>query len=209
MDDQNPTQDPQSGANDDTTSPNLTTVQAELESTKTRLAELTQISQQALADLQNFKKRTEEDKIKFVAFANSTLISELLPVLDNIDRSLAHLPEDPAAREWANGILAIMKQMDDVLKARGLEKIETAGLTFDPNLHEAVMTEAGLKDQIIRELEKGYKLSDRVLRRAKVTVGNTAAEAAPEIPQADLSTLSSTPEDLAIPSEETSADPYA
>lgn len=182
MDDQTPKQDNQSSSNSSgqtgiNDNIDLAALQAELENSKAKLAELTQISQQALADLQNFKKRTEEEKIKFVAFANATLISDLLPILDNIDRAMSHLPEDPAAKEWANGIMAILKQLEDALKARGLEYIPTTGQTFDPNHHEAVMTEAGPKDQVIKELEKGYKISDRVLRRAKVTVGNTSEPA--------------------------------
>ena len=177
MDDQTPLQDPQTTtpANDDTNTGDLTTLQTELENSKAKLMELTQISQHALADLQNFKKRTEEEKVKFVAFANASLISDLLPILDNINRAITHLPEDPAAREWASGIMAIIKNLEEVLKARGLETINAVGQTFDPTLHEALMTEPGSKDQIIKELEKGYKLADRILRRAKVTVGQDPA----------------------------------
>lgn len=150
----------------------LTTLQNELEQAKARIAELTIISQQALADLQNFKKRTEEEKSKFVTFANASLISDIIPMLDNLDRALTHLPEDAAARNWAEGILAITNQLHSLLTARGLETISTSSGTFDPNQHEAVMTDAGPADGILRELEKGYKLSDRVLRRSKVVVGN-------------------------------------
>lgn len=148
------------------------TLLAELEDTKSKLVELTQISQQALADLQNYKKRTEEEKIQFVAFANTSLINDLLPILDNIERATTHLPEDPAAKEWANGILIIFQKLSETLSARGLEMIPTANLTFDPNLHEAVMTENGPQDQITKELEKGYRIGDKVIRRSKVMVGN-------------------------------------
>jgi molecular chaperone GrpE len=160
------------GASADNGSPDLTALQQELEDTKNKLSELTLISQHALADLQNFKKRTEEDKEKFVIFANSTLISSLLPVLDNLDRALLHLPEEPASREWANGMLAIMKQLEDTLKKQGLEQIPSSGQKFDPVLHEAVMTEPGEQDRITREMEKGYRIQNKVLRRAKVIVGN-------------------------------------
>lgn len=152
----------------------LNQLQIELENSKNKLAELTQISQQALADLQNFKKRTEEEKARFVTFANSALITDLLPILDNIQRANSHLPTDPAAREWANGIIAIGSNMEEILKSRGLETINTTNLTFDPNLHEAIATENGPQDHIIRELEKGYKIGERILRRAKVSVGQTA-----------------------------------
>jgi molecular chaperone GrpE len=150
----------------------FSTLLDELETSKAKLAELTQISQQALADLQNFKKRSEEEKIKFVAFANATLITELLPILDSIDRATAHLPQEPAVREWVDGIVNIFKKLTETLSTRGLEIIPTDSQAFDPNLHEAVMTENGPHDQIIKELEKGYRMGDKVLRRARVTVGN-------------------------------------
>ncbi len=156
----------------------LTTLQNELEQAKARITELTIISQQALADLQNFKKRTEEEKSKFVTFANASLINDIIPMLDNLDRALTHLPEETAARNWAEGILAITNQLHSLLTARGLETISTSSGTFDPNQHEAVMTDAGPADGILRELEKGYKLSDRVLRRSKVVVGNGQMPAA-------------------------------
>lgn len=174
-DDQNSGTNPVTDSNSD--EPNsLSTLQTELEETKNKLTELTVISQQALADLQNFKKRTEEEKSKFVVYANATLISDILPILDNLNRALIHLPEDPSARSWAEGILAIAKQLENTLVGRGLESIPTEGM-FDPNLHEAVLTENGPADQIIRSLEKGYKLADRILRRSKVVVGNGQAAA--------------------------------
>ncbi len=151
------------------------TLQAELENTRGKLAELTQISQQALADLQNYKKRTEEEKIKFVAFANAALISELLPVMDDLDRAISHLPEDPAGREWANGIAIIFKKLQDILTTQGLETIPTTGNPFDPALHEAMLMEEGPPDQVVREMDKGYRLAERVLRRAKVVVGHSPA----------------------------------
>ena len=162
----------------------LTALQNELEQTKNKLTELTIISQQALADLQNFKKRTEEEKTKFVSFANAGLISDIIPMLDNLDRALSHLPEDPSARNWAEGILAITNQLHSLLTARGLETISASSGPFDPTMHEAVMTDSGPADQILRELEKGYRLSDRVLRRSKVVVGNGQMPAAnsPETP---------------------------
>lgn len=163
-------------------------LQAELETTKSKLAELTQISQQALADLQNYRKRSEEEKIKFVAFANAGLISDLLPVLDNIDRAAIHVPEDPTLREWAEGIINIFKKLTETLNERGLEVIATLGQKFDPNLHEAVMTENGPQDQIIKELEKGYRLNDRILRRSKVTVGNGSPAPADTAPSSSDST---------------------
>jgi len=177
MDDQTTQQDHQTTppATDDTNAGDLAALQTELENSKAKLMELTQISQHALADLQNFKKRTQEEKAQFISFANASLITDLLPIIDNMDRALTHLPEDKTAREWANGVLAIFKNLEETLKARGLETINTESQPFNPILHEALMTEPGPQDQVIKQLEKGYKIADRVLRRAKVTVGQDPA----------------------------------
>lgn len=160
----------------------------ELEEAKTKLTELTQISQQALADLQNYKKRSEEEKTKFVTFANASLITNMLPILDNVERAIANVPTD-SSKEWNDGIVAIFKQMQEILKTHGLESIITTDQNFDPNLHEAVMTEEGPADKIIRELEKGYKIGDRVIRRSRVVVGTApVAQENPPTPAPATST---------------------
>lgn len=147
-------------------------LQQQLDAANARIAELTNISQQALADLQNFRKRSEEDKANFVSFANTALITDLLPALDNIERALAHIPDNAAAKEWAHGIIATMKQFEQVLETKGLEKIESEREDFDPQYHEALMTEEGDENKVMRQLEKGYKMGKKVLRRAKVAVGH-------------------------------------
>jgi len=147
-------------------------LQEQLDACKAKLAEMTQISQQALADLQNYKKRTEEEKASFISFANATLITDLLPALDNMERALAHIPEEPAAKEWAQGILATMKQLEQILSEKGLEKIESERTDLDPQYHEALLTEEGEENHVVREVSKGYKIGKRVIRRAKVAVGH-------------------------------------
>ncbi len=144
-------------------------IQEELEQANAKLTELTEISQRALADLQNYKKRTEDEKAAFITFANAALITELLPVLDNIERAIAHTPEE--AKEWATGVTGTLKQLEDVLTRAGLAKIEAQG-EFNPEMHEAVSMQPGEKDHIIQNLETGYKIGERVIRRSKVIVGN-------------------------------------
>lgn len=198
-DDKKPTPIPDETNGDTTSSDNgdYESLVKELEDTKNRLTELTQISQQALADLQNYKKRSEEEKTKFVAFANATLITNMLPILDNVERAIANVPTD-GNKEWNDGIVAIFKQMEEILKTHGLETITTTEQNFDPNLHEAVMTEEGPADKIIRELEKGYKIADRVIRRSKVVVGiapSAPATSDPTAPTTSPETTETTPED--------------
>ena len=145
------------------------TLQTELEQTQAKLDEMVNISKHALADLQNYKRHVEEEKAAFVTFANAELISALLPSLDNFDRALRHDPKDA---EWAKGIEQIYKQMQDALEKRGLTPIQTAGQKFDPRLHEALLTAPGEKDMVLEELEKGWMLGERVLKPARVKVGN-------------------------------------
>lgn len=159
----------------------LQNLQKELEDSKTKLQDLTNISQQALADLQNYKKRSDEEKSQFLTFANANLISEILPVIDNVERASQHVPEE--AKNWAQGIIGTLKQLESILSEHGLQKIPTTGKSFDPRLHEAILTENGAQDSIIKEIQAGYLLKDKVLRPAKVSVGNGQVENANPTPE--------------------------
>jgi molecular chaperone GrpE len=155
----------------------LQNLQKELEDSKTKLQDLTAISQHALADLQNYKKRSDEEKIQFLSFANANLIIEILPVLDNVERATQHIPDE--AKDWAQGIVGTLKQLESVLNSQGLQKINTVEQSFDPRLHEAILTENGPQDKVIKEIQAGYLLKDKVLRPAKVSVGNGQTETPP------------------------------
>ncbi len=168
----NPNGGDDAGTGDDSAGQTFQQLKQELEASKAQLQELTRISQQALADLSNYKKRTEEEKKKFVEFANANLMSELLPILDNFHRALEHAPADNAAKDWAAGVIAIFKQLEETLANFGLTKIDASESAFDPNVHEAITTSSGPKDQILKALQHGYKMGEKVLRRSKVVVGH-------------------------------------
>jgi molecular chaperone GrpE len=136
------------------------------------LEDMKNIAIKATADYQNLKRRSEEDRIDAVKYGNAKLILEILPFIDNIKRSINHMPEDLKVNEWAQGMINIGKHILDSLNKQGLSKIETIGLKFDPNFHEALMSMLGEKDKIIQELEEGYTLNGRVIKPAKVIVGN-------------------------------------
>jgi molecular chaperone GrpE len=154
----------------------LTTLQSELEQTQAKLNEMMNISKHALADLQNYKKRTEEEKAAFVTFANAEMLSAILPSLGNFERALTHEPKDA---EWAKGIEQIYNQLKGELEKRGLKAIEAKGQKFDPRIHEALLTAPGEKDLVLEELEKGWMLGERVIKPARVKVGDgTAAQSA-------------------------------
>jgi len=132
--------------------------------------------QRAQADYTNYKRRAEQEKEEISQFANSILILNLLPVLDDWERALASIPEDQAELGWVEGVRLIERKLRGTLEALGLSPIEAVGQPFDPNLHEAAMQGKGEEGVVVGELRKGYKFRDRVIRPAKVVVGNGEKE---------------------------------
>ena len=128
--------------------------------------------QRAQADFINFKKRGEQERGDLTRFANANLMLELLPVLDDMERALEHVPVKLARIAWVDGVNLIYRKFKASLEAQGLAQIEALGETFDPNLHEAVRQDKGEEGIIIEEIRKGYQLHDKVIRPTMVVVGN-------------------------------------
>jgi len=128
--------------------------------------------QRAAADMANMRRRHEQDRVEFIKQANAALIEEMLPVLDSFDRALATMPPELRELTWVDGVILVERQLRAVLQRAGLSPIEAAGKPFNPNEHEALMNEASdqPEDTVIGELQRGYKLHDRVLRPAMVKV---------------------------------------
>jgi molecular chaperone GrpE len=130
--------------------------------------------QRSAADFANYKRRTEEERTTVAQFASSILIGKLLSVLDDFDRALDNVPAD-AHDPWVEGVRLVERKLRSVLEGEGVTPIEAIGHPFDPNVHEAVVHEetADAPDnQVIGELQRGYRLHDRVLRPALVKVAN-------------------------------------
>jgi molecular chaperone GrpE len=142
------------------------------EKLKEEMAELYERLLRKQAELENFRKRAQREKEEFRQYANEDLIRDLLPVLDGFERALRE--RAPAVPEtFYQGMELIHRQLFEVLARAGLEAIETPGQLFDPHYHQAVETveEAGRRDQeIVEELQRGYKLKHRLLRPAIVKV---------------------------------------
>lgn len=131
--------------------------------------------QRAQADLVNYRKRGDEEKLAFIKYANLDFILAFLPVFDNFKRAALHTPEsdDEVVKNWVDGVKAIEKQFEQVLSSIGVTQIVVnTGDNFDPNQHEAVATEESdlPADSIISEVEYGYIYNDRVIRPTKVKV---------------------------------------
>lgn len=149
-----------------------------LEQERAKAAEYLDNWRRAAADLSNYKKRTEKDAGEMTKFANSVLIARLLPVLDDFDRAMQTIPDNLRDLTWIDGVMLIARKMAAVLEAEGLKPIEALNKPFDPNLHEAVIHEETDQHEdgtIIAELQKGYKLNDRVLRPTMVKVAKKKA----------------------------------
>ena len=124
-----------------------------------------------MAEFQNFKRRAAKEKSDIHTFANERIVGDLLPVMDNFERALETETEDTEA--YAKGMQLIFEQMKTALEKAGLKEIEALGLDFDPNVHNAVMTdntEEYENDKISKVLQKGYKLNDKVIRPSMVAV---------------------------------------
>ena len=124
------------------------------------------------ADFINYKKRTEQEKEETVKFGNSMLLLAILPVLDDLQRALSSVPQDVKDLPWVEGIRLIERKFSSSLETQGVKLIKTEGEAFDPNVHEAALHVDGDDGMIVEELQKGYKLYDRVIRPAVVAVGN-------------------------------------
>ena len=120
------------------------------------------------ADFVNYKRRAEQERGDLLRFANRGLILELLPVLDDLERALAHVPADEAESEWVKGVRLVERKFRQILERQGVTPIDAVGRPFDPNLHEAV---GGSGTVVAQEYQRGYKLHDRVLRPSMVLVG--------------------------------------
>ena len=126
-----------------------------------------------LAEYDNFRKRAAREKEMYIKNAAEDIITELLPILDNLDRATEHRNDKTTYEEYVKGITLIEHQIREVLARAGLEYIEVTGKPFDPDIHEAIMQvdsdeyESGI---ITAEAEKGYMLSGKVIRFPKVIV---------------------------------------
>ncbi|SDM83001.1 molecular chaperone GrpE [Fictibacillus solisalsi] len=125
------------------------------------------------ADFENFKRRTREDQAAQLKYKSQSLITQLLPALDNFERAMDVKVEDAQASSVLQGVEMVYRQLLEAMKSEGLEVIESEGAAFDPNLHQAVMQvqdEEYESNVIVETLQKGYKLKDRVIRPAMVKV---------------------------------------
>lgn len=149
------------------------------------IAELNERIVRLTADFDNFRKRAQREKDEARQFANQGLLEKLLPVLDNFEMALTAVKDaDPSVRD---GVQMILDQLLGVLKESGVEPVDALGQPFDPNLHEALSQEETTEVKegtVVQQVQRGYKLNDRLVRPARVVVAK-APGAAEETPIED------------------------
>lgn len=131
----------------------------------------------AAADLENFRKRMIREKEEAIRFANAGLIEKLLPILDNFELGLDAARGDTAAKGIVDGFSMVHRQLGDFLVSSGLHPIDAVGQPFDPKLHEALghETDPAQADGIVlRQMRRGYRLADRLIRPSSVIVNKVA-----------------------------------
>ena len=151
----------------------LEALRQELEEAKAQAAEYLDGWQRARAEFANYKKRNEQERQELFKLANTTLITRLLPIFDDFERAFQTLPRNLLSLTWIDGVALIYRRLQAILDGEGLTPMDTEGQSFDPLVHEAVTYEESAEHQegqIIGEVQRGYKLGDRVLRPALVRV---------------------------------------
>ncbi|HRJ73991.1 MAG TPA: nucleotide exchange factor GrpE [Terrimicrobiaceae bacterium] len=131
----------------------------------------------ARAELDNYRKRVARDKEDAIRYANTSLLENLLPILDNFELGLGAARNATDVAGIVQGLEMVSRQLEDFLRGSGVETIDAAGAPFDPNVHDAVAQEASAEvpeGHVIRQLRKGFKLKDRLIRPASVVVSKGA-----------------------------------
>lgn len=134
--------------------------------------ELTHALKRERADAENLRRRHQEELANLRQLVKSDVVSELLPVIDNFERALLHVPKDLEGNDYIKGVQGIVKQFEKTLADIGVERVKTVGEPFNPELHEAISLEEGEGKQevVSEELQAGYKIGDNVIRHAMVRV---------------------------------------
>lgn len=139
-----------------------------------RAEQLTNDLKRMAADFANYRKRNEAERTEFAKFAKSDLISRILDVLDGFDRALATIPEELKGTAWVEGMWLLERKLRGILEVEGLKPVDSIGVQFDPYQHEAVAHVPSEQPEgtVIAEHQKAYRLYDKLIRPALVTVSS-------------------------------------
>ncbi len=143
-----------------------------IEELEQQIAELTEALKRERADVINVRRRHDEQMAGVRELVKVQVVGQLLPIIDNFERALKHVPKDFEENDYIDGIQGIVKQFEKSLNELGVERIKTVGEHFNPELHEAVGMEDGDGELEIvsEELQAGFKIGDNIIRHAMVKV---------------------------------------
>jgi molecular chaperone GrpE len=148
-----------------------------LEEEKEKAAGYLSSWQRAAADLQNYKRRVEQERSEAGRLASASLVINLLPLLDDLDRALKNVDVKLAGLTWIDGVWLIYRKFQAVLENFGVKEIPAEGQPFDPNVHEAISEAPGETGKVVSVVQKGYSMGERVIRPSMVVVGKGGGEA--------------------------------
>ena len=179
---------PDDGRADDTTPPagdagadpqaELDQLAAELKAAQAQAAEHFASLQRTAAEFSNFRRRTSEEREREAGLASEYLIRKVLILADDFDRALDAMPKELAGTAWIEGVTAIDRKLRGLLESEGVRPIEVLGAQFDPREHEAITSVGGTgrpDGEVVAEIQRGYRIRDRVLRPALVAVAAGSA----------------------------------
>lgn len=150
-------------------------VQKELDEANEKIAMLEDRYLRQIAEFDNYRKRTMKEKAELIKNGGERTIEAILPVLDDFERALDNMAKDENAAEAMKGVELIYNKFIGILKQNGLQKIETEGADFDTDYHEAIAMvpafEESQKGKVLDCIQSGYMLNEKVIRHAKVAVG--------------------------------------
>jgi molecular chaperone GrpE len=172
----------ESGPDDETVASSLSSAaaneQGEIGELERQLADYRDRALRAIAELDNYRKRVAREKEDSIRYANAAFLERLIPILDNFELGLQAARSGTGESAVLQGMSMVYKQLQDFLSSSGVDSIEAEGKHFDPNLHEAIAQEehADLAEgMVVRQVRRGYKLRDRLIRPANVIVAKAPA----------------------------------
>ena len=155
--------------------PNVKDLQAEVEELNIQVTEAKDKYLRLFAEFDNFKKRNIRERMDLLKNASQDAFSALLPVIDDFDRAKNSADDESSEETFSEGVLLVYNKLNSILNNKGLKKMESTGEVFDPELHEAITKipapSDDMKGKVIDTVESGFYLNDKIIRHAKVVVG--------------------------------------
>ena len=155
--------------------PTIASLKSEVEELNVQLAEAKDKYLRLFAEFDNFKKRNTRERMDLLKNASQDAISSMLPIIDDFDRAKSSAEDDTSVEQFSEGVMMVYNKLNSTLSGKGLKKMESTGELFDPELHEAITKipapNEDMKGKVIDTIEAGYFLNDKIIRFAKVVVG--------------------------------------